>query len=75
MDEDEKAELAEQHSDKMCKLCEHHIIGGSSNTYHFQCEGRFCDQAVELLIDELEDDRLAEIQHQYDLFKMLLIRK
>jgi len=53
---DEDLELAEEHQERMCELCELHILGCSRNTIHFQCEGSRCDEAIEYLKDELEEE-------------------
>jgi len=56
--DDAKGELAEEHQERMCNLCELHILGCSSNSVNYQCEGSRCDEAIEYLIDDLEDERL-----------------
>ena len=51
----ELEDVTDDQQERMCELCEHHIICGSSNTYHFQCEGRYCEQALDLLIEEMDE--------------------
>jgi hypothetical protein len=38
--------------EKICRWCEDNIIGGSSMTQMFQCEGRFCEQAEQDIKDQ-----------------------
>jgi hypothetical protein len=40
--------------EELCGRCEDEIIEGCSNCSTFQCEGRFCDQALQIFIDEKE---------------------
>jgi len=40
--------------EKMCRKCEDQIIGGSSCSVHFMCEGRYCEQAQELYIEGID---------------------
>jgi hypothetical protein len=47
--------LTTKQQEKMCSLCELYIIEGKSNTYHFQCEGCYCHQAIEYLQDSMTD--------------------
>ena len=44
--------MREETQERMCELCEAHIIEGNSVTQHFMCEGRFCEDAFELLQDD-----------------------
>lgn len=63
MDDFELA-ISEAHSDRMCELCEFHILGCSRNTIHYQCEGSHCDEAIEYLKEDLgidEDEKLFPI--------------
>lgn len=53
---DEEADLAEAHQERMCRLCEHYILGCSSMSYHFMCEGSRCEDALELLKDDLDEE-------------------
>lgn len=52
--------LAEEHQERMCDLCERHILGCKSSTSTFLCEGSRCEDAIEYLKDALEEDRLEE---------------
>jgi hypothetical protein len=38
--------------ERMCALCETYIIEGSSNSSMFLCEGRYCESAYDLLVEE-----------------------
>lgn len=51
----------------MCRLCEVNIIGGSCNTQHYQCEGSHCNQAMEYLIDHLEDQEEPAPKLRYQM--------
>jgi hypothetical protein len=44
----------EANQEEICKLCEAEIIGCKHSTSTFLCEGRFCDEAVELFNEEKE---------------------
>jgi hypothetical protein len=55
--------LMDEHQERMCRLCERNIICGSSNTYHYQCEGRHCEDALELLKEELNEEKQEEYQY------------
>jgi len=57
---DEDLALAEKHQERMCQLCELYILGCSHNTIHFQCEGSRCSDALDYLVEELEQERLDE---------------
>ena len=50
--------LMEKHQERMCELCEDRILGCCSVSSTFMCEGSRCDEAVELLKDELEEEQL-----------------
>lgn len=41
--------------DDVCKHCERYILEMSSNSIHFQCEGRFCNEAYEHVEDTWEN--------------------
>ena len=44
--------VSDTDQEKMCILCEKNIIEGSSNCSTYQCEGKHCDDAYDLLIEE-----------------------
>lgn len=67
---DEDRLLAEEHQERMCDLCERHILGCKHSTLTFLCEGSRCEDAIEYLKDALEEDRLVE----KDRLMYLLIR-
>jgi len=48
--------LTDEQQERMCELCEAHVICCSSNTGTYQCEGAFCDSAIEYLIEDIEED-------------------
>lgn len=72
MNSDELKNLSEEeaieyvfdsHQERTCELCELYVLGCSSCSYHFMCEGRFCDQALPYIMEELienaeEEERL-----------------
>lgn len=46
--------IQEKLQDDICDFCEVHIIEGSRNTQFFQCDGRYCEQAIEMIQDDNE---------------------
>ena len=51
--------MTDEQRDRMCELCADHYFEGSVNTNQFnQCEGAKCDDANELIEEEIE------IEHQ-----------
>ena len=60
----EKGAYFDEHQKEICKLCEDLIIGGCSMTSTFLCEGRFCDKALEMFIEEFEPDAKAGEPHE-----------
>lgn len=56
----EDNELMEEHQERLCELCELYILGCCSNSSTFLCEGAYCDQAVEYLKEELEEEEQKE---------------
>lgn len=76
MNDEQAMEFAiENHQDRMCSLCELHIIGGSSCSSTFLCEGRYCDRAVDYLFDELIDNAEADEEEYIEKYKPILINK
>ena len=51
--------LTDDQQQKMCELCEFHILECSSNSSKFQCEGSWCDQAFEYLIEDINGSKLS----------------
>ena len=47
--------------DKLCEFCELHILGRCHNTIHYQCEGRHCDEAIEMFSETIEQIRLNSL--------------
>ncbi len=41
--------------EEMCEMCEIHILGCSSMSSHFMCEGSRCEDAHDLFIDNYLD--------------------
>ena len=64
-------DLTDEQQERMCLLCEEFICGSRCDSKGNMCEGRWCNQAIEYLNDELEEDRLI----QRERYKQLLIRK
>jgi hypothetical protein len=52
-----KGDYFDEHQEEICKLCEDLIIGGCSMTSTFLCEGRFCDSALDMFIEEHDETR------------------
>ena len=51
-------DLMEKHQERMCELCEDCVYGHKVNSGpHNLCEGARCDEALEYLKDELEEER------------------
>lgn len=56
--------------ERMCELCEQHIFEGCVNTNQYNlCEGSRCDDALELLEEELE---IKRIDKREEVIKTLL---
>jgi len=52
--------------ERMCELCELHILGCSSSTSTFQCEGSNCDDAEEIYIEEVIEQRPEKRKEKID---------
>lgn len=48
--------LTDDQQERMCDLCEELILECSSNSSTFQCEGCRCEEAFDLLLEDVEDD-------------------
>lgn len=59
--------LNDKQQQRMCELCEDHIIGGSSCSQMFLCEGSFCEEALEYLIDDIDDMVVAKTSYKMQL--------
>lgn len=44
-----------------CEYCETFIIEGSRNSWHFQCEGRYCEQAHEGFFEEMTNVEIRDL--------------
>lgn len=64
-------DLTDEQQERMCILCENFICGSRCDSKGNMCEGRWCDQAIEYLIDEMEEERLEKREH----YMKLLIRR
>lgn len=64
-------DLTDEQQERMCVLCENFICGSRCDSKGNMCEGRWCDQAIEYLNDELEEERLE----QREQYMKLLIRR
>jgi hypothetical protein len=65
----ENEDLMEMHQERMCDLCSDCFFEGSVNSNQYNlCEGSKCDDAVELLKEELDGEK-------YDRRRYLLIRR
>lgn len=73
MDNKQKA-LAELHQERMCALCERHILGCSANSSTYQCEGSKCDQALDYLIEDLEYEVEVSKEERKAKYKLLLLK-
>lgn len=52
-----EVEEKEFNQERMCELCEIHILGCGHSTSTFQCEGCSCDEAEEYYIEEVVEQR------------------
>lgn len=59
---DEDIKLANEHQERMCELCELHILGCSHSSSTYQCEGSRCEDAIEYLKDALDEDKHNEME-------------
>ena len=70
------AKIIDDKQERMCELCECHIIEHSSSSTNYQCEGRYCDEidgeAIKLLREELIYEKTKELETRIDLIKMIL---
>lgn len=64
-------ELTDGQQERMCVLCENYICWSRCDSKGNMCEGRWCDQAIDYLNDELEEERLEKREK----FMLLLSRK
>lgn len=49
--------------ERMCELCELYVYGCTMNTNQYNlCEGARCDEAMEYLEEELEEERLNQVE-------------
>lgn len=56
------ADLMEKHQERMCELCEDCVYAHTVNSGpHNLCEGARCDEALEYLKEELDDNRHAQM--------------
>jgi hypothetical protein len=61
----------DKYGDEICMLCEEHVLGRSRNSQFFQCEGAYCESALDYLIESLED--IEEIKRQTNKKYYLLL--
>lgn len=59
----EDNDFAEYHQERLCDLCERHILGCKSMTATFQCEGTRCEDAIQYLRDILEEERQEDLKY------------
>lgn len=53
--------------ERACELCKYAFFDGDVNTnQHNLCEGSRCEQALELVEDELEEERITEREYKID---------
>lgn len=58
MDKYQSKYLVENYSERMCELCEQCIYGETMNTNQYNlCEGSRCDEAEELMQEEIDEER------------------
>jgi len=49
----DNGDITDEQQERMCELCEELIIGGSSCTQLYVCEGQHCSVAIDYIKDEL----------------------
>jgi hypothetical protein len=47
--------LLESHQEKICLMCEENILFCKSSTSTFLCEGRRCEDASEMYLEQIEE--------------------
>ena len=68
--------VADNHQDRMCELCELHVLGCKHMTSTFICEGSKCDVAIDYIMEELiEYAEDAEETYKEKLKRILIKRK
>ncbi len=58
-----KDDITDDHIERMCELCELHILGCKSSTSTFLCEGSRCEDAKDYLLEELNDQYLDKYKY------------
>jgi hypothetical protein len=57
-------DLSDEQQERMCVLCEDFICGSRCDSKGNMCEGIWCDQAIEYLSEEVEEQN-REIVNRY----------
>jgi len=65
--------VIDKHQERMCELCELHILGCSHNTSTYQCEGCRCDSAIDYIMDELIENAEIEEEEHFNKYSPILI--
>lgn len=45
-------ELTDAEQDRMCEICENELLCNTNKTKQDTCEGKYCEQAYKLLVEE-----------------------
>jgi len=49
-----KEKIGDKYQEEICELCESQLLGCKSVTSTFICEGRYCEEAFELFLENEE---------------------
>ena len=71
--EDAMTYVVDNHQDRMCELCELHILGCCHNSSTYQCEGSKCDVAIDYMMEELIDNAEADEEDYVEKYSPILI--
>lgn len=71
--EDAMQYAIDNHQDRMCQLCELHILGCSHNTSTYQCEGCRCDSAIDYIMEELIEKAESDEEEYIKTYLPILI--
>lgn len=55
-----KQEFSDQYQEDICKMCEESILGCSSISSTFICEGVCCEEAFNMFIEDNEEFEVVE---------------
>jgi hypothetical protein len=62
-------DIQDELQDEICNYCQSNIINGPSMSYHFMCEGAYCEDAFEGFEDNINK---AVFYRRIDICQMIL---